>query len=161
VNGLYCRLVKRVSDRAIANQRCCSLIGPRSHRQSTRNLRKILRLRTRETERLHYDKIDSDPYAKRVARRVASTPARQSNPVSPSSRAPQVRACRLLDCLHLAVPRAHGTSARRRFRRALCRNRPAPHLNLSVSQLPCLTKSAATPSSSNRFTATCRGGHGM
>src|SRR5207245_4116901 len=32
---------------------------------------------------------------------------------------------------HLAVPRAHGANARRRFCRALCRNRPAPHLNLT------------------------------
>jgi hypothetical protein len=36
----------------------------------------IRALRTRKTERLRYEKINPDPYAKRTARRVAATPAR-------------------------------------------------------------------------------------
>src|SRR6266513_3197770 len=80
-----------------------------------------------------YEKINLDPYAhaKRTARRVAATPAQRSNPVGPASCAPQTHACLPLEDPHLAVPRAHGANARRRFCRALCRNRPAPHLNLT------------------------------
>src|SRR5438270_14002177 len=80
-----------------------------------------------------YEKINLDPYAhaKRTARRVAATPAQRSNPVGPASCAPQTQACLPLEDPPLAVPRAHGANARRRFCRALCRNRPAPHLNLT------------------------------
>src|SRR6266404_431888 len=80
-----------------------------------------------------YEKINLDPYAhaKRTARRVAGTPAQRSNPVGPASCAPQTQACLPLEDPPLAVPRAHGANARRRFCRALCRNRPAPHLNLT------------------------------
>ena len=53
------------------------------------------------------------------------------------------------------VGRTHGTNARRRFRQGVCGNRSAPHLNLSPSKLPCLTKSIPTASSGNRFTTTC------
>jgi hypothetical protein len=89
---------------------------------------KLHRLRTIKTERLRYETINPDPYAKRIARRVAATPALQSNPVSPASRTPQAHARRPLECPRLAVPRAHGANARPRdSRRALCRNRPAPH----------------------------------
>ena len=85
-------------------------------------------------KKLRYDKINPDPYAKRTARRVAATPALQSNPVGPASRTPQARACRLLEYPHLAVP---------------------ARLNLSPSQLPSITKSPPRPSSSNRFTTIC------
>src|SRR5437588_1823031 len=80
-----------------------------------------------------YEKINLDPYAhaKRTARRVAATPAQRSNPVGPASCTRQAQACLPLEDPHLAVPRAHGANARRRFCRALCRNRPAPHLNLT------------------------------
>src|SRR6266480_5614744 len=80
-----------------------------------------------------YEKINLDPYAhaKRTARRVAATPAQRSNPVGPASCAQQTHACLPLEDPHSAVPRAHGANARRRFCRALCRNRPAPHLNLT------------------------------
>src|SRR5438552_5513986 len=80
-----------------------------------------------------YEKINLDPYAhaKRTAPRVAATPAQRSKPVGPASCAPQTHACLPLEDPHLAVPRAHGANARRRFCRALCRNRPAPHLNLA------------------------------
>ena len=85
-----------------------------------------------------YDKINPDPYAhaKRTARRLAATPALRSYRGGPASRTPPAHACRLLECPHLAVARA-------------------PHLNLSPGQLPCITKSTPTPSSSNRFTTTC------
>ena len=53
------------------------------------------------------------------------------------------------------LARTHETNAHRRFRQALCGNRSAPHLNLSPSQWPCLTKSTPTPSSGNRFTTIC------
>jgi len=120
------------------------------------NPAKILQsLDKKNRKKLRYDKINPDPHAKRTARRVAATPALQSNPVGPASRIPQARACRLLECPHLAIPRAHGAKARRRFRRALCRNRLPAHLNLSPSQLPCITKSTPTSSSGNRFTTTC------
>ena len=122
----------------------------RTHRRG-----KLQSLRTRKTERLCYEKINCDPYAKRTAGRVAATPALQSNPVGPASRTPQGRARRPLEYPHLAVPRAHGANPRRRFCRALCRNCPASHLNLLPSQLPCIIKSTPTPSSSNRFTTIC------
>ena len=129
----------------------------RSHRQSARNLRKLFSIGIRKTERLRYDKINVAPYAhaKRTARRLAATPAQPSNPVGPASCTPQAHACRPLEYPHLALAHAHGANARRRFRRARCGNHLAPHLNLSPSQLPCITKSTPTPSSSNRFTTTC------
>src|SRR6266403_766494 len=49
-------------------------------------------------------RYDPDPYAKRTARRVAATPALQSNPVGPAGRTPQARACRRLEYPHLAEP---------------------------------------------------------
>jgi len=130
-------------------------IGPRSHRPSPRNLRKLSSFGTRKTEKLRYEKINPDPYAKRTARRLAATPALRGHPVGPASCTPQAHACRPLEYVHLAVPHAHGAKTRRRFCRALCRNRPASHLNFSPGQLPCITKSTPTPSSGNRFTTTC------
>jgi len=50
-----------------------------------------------KTEKLRYDKINPDPYAKRTAGRVAATSALQSNPVGPASRTTQARACRLVE----------------------------------------------------------------
>ena len=85
-------------------------------------------------ERLRYEKINPDPYAKRTARRVAAAPAIQSNPVGLASRTPQAHARRPLEYSHLAIPRAHGANVCRRFYRAFCRNCPAPHLNLSPGQ---------------------------
>src|SRR5438034_6915413 len=73
------------------------LIGPRSNRQEPAKPVK-LSLRTRKTEKkVRYAKPNPNPYAKQAARRVAATPAPQSNPVGWSSRAPQVPACRLLE----------------------------------------------------------------
>jgi hypothetical protein len=111
---------------------------------------KIVHHWTRKTE-----SYGADPYAKRTAGRVAAAPALQSNPVGPAPRTPQAHACRRLEYLHLAAPRTHRTNVRRRFRHALGRHRPAPHLNLLLSQLPCITKSTLTPSSRNRFTTIC------
>jgi hypothetical protein len=91
----------------------------RTHRRG-----KLNRLRTRKPERVHYEKIDPDPYAKRIARRVAAAPARQSNPVGPASRTTQARWRRRLEYPHLAVPRAQGSNAGRRFCRAFGRNYP-------------------------------------
>src|SRR6266487_4673771 len=104
--------------------------------QSPRNLRKLFSIGTRKTERLRYDKINAAPYAhaKRTARRLAATPAQRSNPVGRASCTPQADACRPLEDAHLAVARAHGANARRRFCRARCGNPPAPHLNLSPGQ---------------------------
>jgi hypothetical protein len=96
---------------------------------------KLDRLRTQKTkERVRYERINPDPYAKRTARRVAAAPATQSNPIGPASRTPQAYARRPLEYFHLAIPRAHGANARRRFCQAFCRNCPAPHLNLSPGQ---------------------------
>src|ERR1700720_2775153 len=97
---------------------------------------KLDRLRTGKTkERIRYERINPDPYAKRTARRVAAAPALQSNPVGLASRTPQADARRPLEYSHLAIPHAHGANACRRFCRAFCRNCPAPHLNLSPGQI--------------------------
>src|SRR5437899_12867280 len=100
-------------------------------RETCENLSSLAR---KNRKNLRYEKIDPDPYAKRTARRVAATPALQSNPVGLATRTPQAHACRPLEYPHLAVPRAHGANARRRFRRTRCGNRPAADLNLSPSQ---------------------------
>jgi len=136
--------------------------GPSSHRQRPRDLEKLICRREKQKE-LPYEKINPDPYAytKRTAGRFATTPALRSHPIGSASYTPQARACRPLECPHLAVARAHGAKAGRRFRQALCRKRPAPHLNLSRSQWPCLPKFTPTASSGNRFTTTCHCGHGM
>src|SRR2546425_9788192 len=91
----------------------------RTHRRG-----KLQSLWTRKTERLRYEKINPDPYAKRTACRVAATPAQRSNPVGPAWCTPQAHACLRLEYPHLAVPRAYGAKARRRLCRALCRNHP-------------------------------------
>ena len=83
----------------------------------TSNLRRLKR----------YDKINTAPYAKRTARRVAGTPAPQSDRVGRASRTSQAGACRHLEYLYLAVAR---TKAGRRFRQALGGNRSTPHVNL-------------------------------
>ena len=127
-------------------------------RETCENLSSLAR---KNRKNLRYEKINPDTYAKRTARRVAATPALQSNPVGLATRTPQAHACRPLDYPHLAVARAHSAKARRRFCRGRCGNPPAAHLNFSPSQLPCLTKSTPIPSSSNRFTTVCHGGHGM
>ena len=94
---------------------------------------------------IRHDKINPDPYAKRTAGRVAATPALQSNPVGSASCTPRACACRFWGYLHSSSARAHCAKA----------GRPAaPHLNLSPSQFPCLTKYTPTPSSGNRFTRT-------
>src|SRR5436853_131671 len=92
---------------------------------------KLQSLRTKKIERLGHEVIDPDPCAKRTAGRVAAAPALQSNPIGPASCTPQAHACDPLEYPHLAVPRAHNANSRRRFCRALCRNRHAPHLNLA------------------------------
>jgi hypothetical protein len=76
---------------------------------------KLHRLRTGKTERLRYEKIDPDPYAKRTAGRAAETPARRSHSVGPTSRAPQAHARRPLEYSHLAIPGAYGACARPPF----------------------------------------------
>jgi hypothetical protein len=86
---------------------------------------KLHRLRTGKTERLRYEKINPDPYAKRTARRVAAAPALQSNPVGLASCTSQAHSRRPLEYSHLAVPRAHGANARPRFCRGFSRNFPA------------------------------------
>jgi hypothetical protein len=93
--------------------------------ERTQQRGKFHRLRTRKTERLRYEKINSDPYAKWTARRVASAPARQGNPVGRASCTPQARACRHLEYVYLAVPRAYSAHAGQRFCRAHCPNRRA------------------------------------
>ena len=95
--------------------------------------------------KLRHDKINRDPYSKRIASCVAATPALQSNPVGSASRTTQACGCRFLEYPHLGTARAHCARAGRRA---------APHLNLSPCQLPCLTKSTTTLSSGNRFTTT-------
>src|SRR5437764_9770166 len=87
-------------------------IGPRSHRPSPRNLRKLSSFGIRKTEKLRYEKINPDPYAKRTARRLAATPALRGHPVGPAPCMPQAHACRPLEYPYLAVPRAHGANPR-------------------------------------------------
>ena len=72
----------------------------RTHRRG-----KLQSLWTRKTERLRYEKINPDPYAKRTACRVAATPAQRSNPVGPAWCTPQAHACLRLEYPHLAIPR--------------------------------------------------------
>ena len=88
-------------------------------RQDDSSFRADLEVSTIKNRKNHvYGKINPDPYtyAKRTARRVAATPALRSHPVGPASRTRQAHACRLLEYPHLAVPCAHDTNVRRRFR---------------------------------------------
>jgi hypothetical protein len=62
-------------------------------------------------ERLRHEKINADPYAKRIAGRVAATPALQSSPVGLPSSTTQAHARRPLEYAHLAVAGAYGTHA--------------------------------------------------
>jgi hypothetical protein len=74
----------------------------------------------RKRKKPRYEKINPDPYAKRTARRVAATPALQSNPAGPAPCTAQADARRPLEYPYVAVARGHGAKARRRFRRAHC-----------------------------------------
>ena len=125
---------------------------PRSHRQSPRPLRKLVFPREKQKEP-PYDKINPDPYAhaKRTARRLAATPAPQSDRVGPASHTPRAGACRLLELLARAPRRHRWSTIPARF----WRNRSTAHLNLSPRQWRWLTKSTPTPSFGNRFTTTC------
>src|SRR5437773_11982578 len=78
-------------------------------------------------KKLRYEKINPDAYAKWTAGRVAATPALQSIPVGPAPCTPQGPACRLLEYPHLAVARAHGAKAPRRFPQAHWGSHQAPH----------------------------------
>jgi hypothetical protein len=97
---------------------------------------KIVFRREKQKE-ISYEKINPDPYAytKRTAGRIATTPTLRSIPAGPAPCTPQAPACCLLDHSHSAVALTHGANARRRFRRARCGNRPAPHLNLSAKPI--------------------------
>ena len=81
-------------------------------------------------ERLRHEKINADPYTKRIAGRVAATPALQNKPVGLASYTTQPEARRPLEYSYLAVASAYGTDARPPFAPSFRRNRPAPHLNL-------------------------------
>jgi len=87
----------------------------------------------RKNRKTTYEKIDPDPYAKRTARRVAATPAIQSNPVGPESRAPQAHARRPLEHPHLAVAGAYGAHARPPFA-------PSPSSDPSRAALESFTR---------------------
>ena len=96
---------------------------------------KLHRLQTGKTERLRYEKIDPDPYAKRTAGRVAETPALRSHSVGPTSRTPQANARRPLEYSHLAIPGAYGAYARPSFAPSPSSDlHPASHLNPSPGQ---------------------------
>ena len=116
-------------------------IGLRSHRQRLRDLRKLSSFWTRKTEKLRYDKINTDPYAhaKRTARCLAAIPALQSDPVGPAPCTPQAHACRLLGYPYLAVARAHGAKATRRFRRVHSGSPQAPQFLTSPASRNCST----------------------
>jgi hypothetical protein len=101
------------------------------HNSRTARLRMSRELQTRKQKELRYEKLNPDAYAKRIACRVAATAAIQSNSVGPASRTPRADACRLLEYTRMAIACAQGTNARQRFRQALSRNSPAPHLTLS------------------------------
>src|SRR5437773_925904 len=104
------------------------LIGPRSNRQKPSKHPKIVQPSTKKNrKKLRYEKINPDAYAKWTAGRVAATPALQSIPVGPAPCTPQGPACRLLEYPHLAVARAHGAKAPRRFPRAHWGSHKAPH----------------------------------
>src|SRR3989442_3160893 len=68
-------------------------------------------------------RYDPDPYAKRTARRVAATPALQSNPVGPACRTPQARARGRLEYPHLAEPL---NATLKSFTKANCHVSPNP-----------------------------------
>ena len=67
------------------------------------------RLRTKKPERLRYETINPDTYAKRTAGRVAATPALQNTPVDLASCTTQAHARCPLEYPHLAVASPYGT----------------------------------------------------
>jgi hypothetical protein len=84
-------------------------------RETCENLSSLAR---KNRKNLRYEKIDPDPYAKRIVGRVAATPALYGIPVGPAPCTAQADAFRPLEYPHVAVARGHGAKARRRFRRA-------------------------------------------